>query len=197
MAEASVYKNPTFRHLLAVTEELISEKGCRSTTLKDIMDRTGLSKGAIYHYVDSKDELFGLLLQSKVLEFNGQFESAVDAAVNSGYEFSPFEVIGKNFALRQDHQDAANQIFVYLLSQENEKVTKILHDVYQFGKEKGIKWLRSGQERGVIPSSVDINKMAVLFMVFSYGLRMKNILAPNEDTIELRDIFKWLLKSLT
>ena len=66
MTTASIYENPTFQHILAITEELILEKGCRHTTLKSIIERTGLSKGAIYHYVDSKDELFRLILQSKV-----------------------------------------------------------------------------------------------------------------------------------
>ena len=121
----------------------------------------------------------------------------MDAAIKSGYDYSPFEVIGRNFSNRQDNRDVTNQIFVYLLSQENEKVTNILHNVYQYGKETGIQWLKSGQERGVIPPSIDIEKIAVLYMVFSYGLRMKNILAPDEDKIEAKDIFKWMLKSLT
>lgn len=197
MTSASVDKNPTFRHILTVTEEIILEKGCRNTTLKDIMERTGLSKGAIYHYVSSKDELFGLILQSRVRSFNGEVETAVDAAMSLGIPFLPFEVIGRNFSHRQENRDVANQIFVYLLSQENEKVTGILNQVYQYGKETGIQWLKSGQEQGVIPPSMDIEKMAVLLMVFSYGLRMKNLLAPNKDTIESGDIFKWLIKSLT
>ncbi|WP_175471903.1 helix-turn-helix domain-containing protein [Paenibacillus naphthalenovorans] len=41
----------TFQFILSTTEQLIKEKGCQQTTLQDIMERTGLSKGAIYHYV--------------------------------------------------------------------------------------------------------------------------------------------------
>lgn len=197
MTAASIYDNPTFQHILSTTEEIILEKGCRNTTLKDIIERTGLSKGAIYHYVDSKDELFGLILQSKVVAFNDQFEATVDDAMKSDDEFSPLEVISKNLSQRQEKRDVTNLIFVYLLSQENEKVTKILNKVYQYGKETGFQWLKSGQERGVIPASIDIEKMVILFMVFSYGLRMKNIIVPDEDKIETSEIFKWLLKSLT
>lgn len=197
MPSTSIYDNPTFQHILATTEEIILEKGCRHTTLKDIIERTGLSKGAIYHYVDSKDELFGLILQAKVLTVNEDFEESIAVALKSNNDYSPFEMVSQNFSQRQDKSDVTNLIFVYLLSQDNEKVTRILNNVYQYGKETGIQWLKSGQERGMIPTSIDIEKMAELFIVFSYGLRMKQILAPEEGKIDTKDIFKLLIKSLT
>lgn len=52
----------TWEKLLDETERLIKEKGCQKTTLKDIMERTGLTKGGIYHYVESKNELFAQLM---------------------------------------------------------------------------------------------------------------------------------------
>lgn len=197
MTNTSLYDNPTFQHILTTTEEIILEKGCRHTTLKDIIERTGLSKGAIYHYVDSKDELFGLILQAKVLNVNEDFETTVAAALKSEQDHSPFAMVSKNFAQRQDSNDVTNLIFVYLLSQDNEKVTQILNNVYQYGKETGLQWLGAGQERGVIPASINIEEMAEYFMVFSYGLRMKQILAPNEEKIDAKDIYKLLIKSLT
>ena len=66
MSNPTSHDNPSFQNILLTTEELILEKGCRNTTLKDIIERTGLSKGAIYHYVASKDELFGLILKTKI-----------------------------------------------------------------------------------------------------------------------------------
>jgi AcrR family transcriptional regulator len=50
----SLSKNPSFQLLLTSTEQLIQEKGCKNTTLKDIIEQTGLSKGAIYHYVTAR-----------------------------------------------------------------------------------------------------------------------------------------------
>ncbi|WP_245602145.1 TetR/AcrR family transcriptional regulator [Peribacillus kribbensis] len=46
------------------------EIGCKNTTLQEIIKASGLSKGAIYHYVSSKDELFGLIFQNKLQEIN-------------------------------------------------------------------------------------------------------------------------------
>ncbi|ALS22500.1 MULTISPECIES: TetR/AcrR family transcriptional regulator [Paenibacillus] len=63
----------TFQFILSTTEQLIKEKGCQQTTLQDIMERTGLSKGAIYHYVKSKDELFGKILLGYMEELNHSF----------------------------------------------------------------------------------------------------------------------------
>lgn len=74
---SSIHQNPSFQLLLTATEELILEKGCQQTTLQDIMKRSGLSKGAIYHYVKSKDELLGLLLQRRFAAISQRFYQTV------------------------------------------------------------------------------------------------------------------------
>lgn len=197
MANTTIYDNPSFLKILITTEEIILEKGCRKTTLRDIIERSGLSKGAIYHYVESKDELFGLILQSKIEKMNEEFHQAVANSLRETAS-KPFGVVSENFDSRQNKKDAANLIFVYLLSQENEKVTNILNQVYRYSKETGIRWIKMGQENGVIPKEINAEKMAVMFMTFSYGLRVTQFLsAAEEEKIELSDIFKLLTKTLT
>ncbi|ETI68171.1 TetR/AcrR family transcriptional regulator [Neobacillus vireti] len=195
----SIYNNPSFQHILSTTEEIILEKGCRSTTLKDIIERSGLSKGAIYHYVDSKDELFGLILQSKIEEMNEKFHSTITRSIK---EESPnqgrFGVVSQFFHSRQNSNDIGNLIFIYLLSQDNEKVKKILNDIFRYSKETGTHWIKMGQANGVIPKTIDAVKMATLMMTFSYGLRVTQILATEEeDTVEASDVFKVIIKTLT
>lgn len=195
----SISNNPSFQHILSTTEEIILEKGCRSTTLKDIIERSGLSKGAIYHYVDSKDELFGLILKSKIEEMNEKFHSTITRSIK---EESPgqgrFGVVGQFFHSRQNSNDIGNLIFIYLLSQDNEKVKKILHDIFRYSKETGTQWIKMGQANGVIPKNIDAVKMATLMMTFSYGLRVTQILTTaEEDTVEASDVFKVIIKTLT
>ncbi|WP_084731330.1 TetR/AcrR family transcriptional regulator [Seinonella peptonophila] len=56
-----------------MTEELILERRCHRTTLQDILQKAGVSKGAIYHYVNSKDELFALILKQKLVQVDERF----------------------------------------------------------------------------------------------------------------------------
>lgn len=60
--------SPTLKHVLETTEQLAAEIGCQNTTLQEIIKRSGMSKGAIYHYVQSKDELFGLILEEHMIK---------------------------------------------------------------------------------------------------------------------------------
>ncbi|MDY0393918.1 TetR/AcrR family transcriptional regulator [Virgibacillus halophilus] len=64
--------------LLDTTKDLVQEKGCNNMTLNDIIKRTKLSKGAIYHYVRSKDELLALVLQERMEKINDRFFEKVN-----------------------------------------------------------------------------------------------------------------------
>ncbi|WP_281368243.1 TetR/AcrR family transcriptional regulator [Neobacillus endophyticus] len=199
MTNSTIYNNSSFQHILNTTEDIILEKGCRNTTLKDIIERTGLSKGAIYHYVESKDELFGLILKSKIEEMNEAFNQSIARSLhNENIGEETFEVISQFFYSRQNSKDVGNYIFVYLLSQDNEKVRNILKEIYKFSKETGAKWIKRGQENGVIPENIDAEKMAVLLMTFSFGLRVTQILSTTEEEkIAENDIFKMIISTLT
>ncbi len=199
MANSTIYDNPSFQHILSITEEIILEKGCRSTTLKDIIEKSGLSKGAIYHYVDSKDELFGIILKSKIEEMNEKFQMTITRTMK---EESPtqgkFGAVSQFFHSRQNTNDIGNLIFIYLLSHENEKVKKILHDIFRYSKETGTQWIKMGQANGVIPPTIDAEKMSTLMMTFSYGLRVtQSLSSTDEDKVDASDIFKVIMKTLT
>jgi AcrR family transcriptional regulator len=48
----------TREHILNVTFKLFLQKSFKEVTLKEIVEETGLSKGAFYHYFTSKEQLF-------------------------------------------------------------------------------------------------------------------------------------------
>ncbi|TYQ12778.1 UNVERIFIED_CONTAM: TetR family transcriptional regulator [Acetivibrio alkalicellulosi] len=52
------HRNDDRKHeFLAVALELFYEKGYEKTTIKDIIERMGVSKGAFYHYFQSKEDV--------------------------------------------------------------------------------------------------------------------------------------------
>lgn len=52
------YPEETVRKILDTAERLFIEKGYDHTSLQEIIEETGLSKGAIYHHFASKEEIF-------------------------------------------------------------------------------------------------------------------------------------------
>jgi AcrR family transcriptional regulator len=56
------YPEQTVEKILDVSERLFLEKGYDNTTIQDIVDNLdGLSKGAIYHHFDSKEEILSAI----------------------------------------------------------------------------------------------------------------------------------------
>lgn len=50
--------NDTKEHILKITFGLFLQKNFKEVTMKEIVEKTGLSKGAFYHYFESKEKLF-------------------------------------------------------------------------------------------------------------------------------------------
>ncbi len=61
------YKQVVREEILQAAEDLFARKGYHETSMDDIVKESGLSKGAIYGYFDSKQEIF-LALSDKCME---------------------------------------------------------------------------------------------------------------------------------
>jgi len=55
----------TVQHILTVAAQLFTEKGYEKTSIQDILDALGMSKGAIYHHFKSKDEILNAVMEQQ------------------------------------------------------------------------------------------------------------------------------------
>lgn len=183
-----VSANQNFQTIMDAAETLIQQKGCRQATLQDIARVSGLTKGAIYYYVSSKVELFGLILKSRVEQMNVRFTDVVISPQTKGLE-DPLQLIAEGMARTSNHQDVTNKIFIYLLSQmDNPKVAEIVQQVYDYTLHTCTRWIESGQMRGVIPSEVNISATAEMLVVMIYGLRVQNTIAQQPSQFTTQDL---------
>jgi AcrR family transcriptional regulator len=191
-------RSASFQLIMETAEQLIQEKGCRQTTLQHIIDRSGLSKGAIYHYVSGKDELFGLIMKFRLEAANERFDQVVAEAAQ-GDAKTPIQSIARSMVSHSAKETVSSKIFTYLLSQiDNPKVAAIMHDVYEYTLQTSRRWIEVGQQAGVIPPGIDAGRIATLLMVFGYGLRIHHLIAPSggaEPSEE--DVLAFMLRVLT
>ncbi|MFJ3959077.1 TetR/AcrR family transcriptional regulator [Arthrobacter sp. NPDC090010] len=68
--------------VLRIAVELFNEQGYDATSVADLAQRLGLSKSALYHHFDSKEQLLELALESALSGLEGSLESAL--AENDG-----------------------------------------------------------------------------------------------------------------
>lgn len=184
----------TKKQILEATKEMIREKGCARTTIQNIMDRTGLSKGAIFHYVKSKDELLSLVLREKLEETNRQFQSAAERELS--FE-GPMQAIAAGLPQLEDADDEGNRVLMYLLGNSDKpEVKEVLQQFYEQAVGLSRQWIDAGQRAGVIPAAVDAAKFAEWFVLISLGMRMRSVMASGTFAFGSGEFAEWIAEML-
>lgn len=200
----------TLRQILVTTEQLAAEVGCQRVTMQEIMKRSGNSKGAIYHYVQSKDELFGLILQehmnAKISEHQGRLagaphpeaglsaatgrphsaESGTVKAGDSHHRLGPIAAIIRGLLQpANEKQLVLRKCFIYLLSrQEQPDVAKILASLHQNWVDFTVMWIAACQRRGLIPSDIQPSQTSALIISILFGLMVQKSITENRGDEE-------------
>lgn len=185
----------SLRHLMLITEQLVLQKGCKKTTLQDIIQQSGLSKGAIYHYVRSKEELYGLILRNHTVKIDDSFfeEARKDT---TGLD-EPLLAIVNHLDYLTDKNDVRNIIFIYLLGQKDDPViNNLLSSIHVHSLDSSISWIKTGQEAGVIKSGLNAKNTAKMFMTFSYGLRVRAMIEETDISHEINEFYELMRSTL-
>lgn len=59
------YPEQTLEMILQVSTKLFTEKGFEKTSLQDIIDKLGMSKGAIYYHFNSKEDILAAVMKQQ------------------------------------------------------------------------------------------------------------------------------------
>lgn len=179
-------REQTLRLLLDTTSRLVEEKGCVKTTMSEIMRHSGLSKGAIFHYVKSKDELLSMVLEQQMAETDRRFREAIEKG-GPTFEGPMGEIASGLPAVAENN--VANRIFRYLLGRSDEpEVGELVARFYDKTVRTSVSWIEAGQTHGVIPASIDARRAAETFVLLSNGLRMRSGLPAKEGVLAPEDV---------
>ncbi|MEG1567773.1 MAG: TetR/AcrR family transcriptional regulator [Anaerovoracaceae bacterium] len=75
--------NKTQRKIIEESLKLFMEKGYEETTIQDIINAVGMSKGAIYHYFKSKEDIFDAIW-STCFDENNVYDSIFNDKTQTG-----------------------------------------------------------------------------------------------------------------
>lgn len=157
-----------------------------------------MGKGAIYHYVKSKDELFAIILESGLEETNEHFFDSVAQAVSQEKDdMELIKTLSKRLHEFTGGNDAIRLIYIYLLTQENNPtVAQILNRYYETSIMMSKRWIEVGKEHNVIPEHIDAEKAARMLNIFKDGLLIQHIVSPDSEDIQDHDIYQFFLNTL-
>ncbi|CAG7607591.1 hypothetical protein PAESOLCIP111_00975 [Paenibacillus solanacearum] len=173
-------RQKTMELLLQTVKKLIAESGCESITMKHIMEQSGLSKGAIFHYVDSKEELFAKVLEQRLDDIDERFARKAEESDQSAA--GPLSQITARLPELEEGDEITNRVIAYLVGRAGiPAVNDILRRFYESSVQRSITWIEAGQRKGVLSADIDAAKTSELFVLISFGIRMRTVIGERTD----------------
>ena len=165
----------TRTNILLVTLQLFLEKGYKNVSYLDLVKKTGLSKGAIYHYFESKEALL-----IAVFEFMGEVAK------------EPANTVPRNIVKDQESfmklfiDSKTDQIasFKKLMGDKPLKLNKLLFFFEAISENEKLKQILKELSKYELDTLED----------YFIGLKMNNALPGGKDTRLLAESLYWMLQ---
>lgn len=172
--------------MLEAAKELIAEHGTHNTTLREVGERAGYSRGLASNRFGSKEGLFSQL----VLDFNRRWAKELRDTVGTKTGLPAFSAAldaVEFFLLNRPDEMKALYILWFESMSSHDEVRKRLalnHKAYRRDAER---WVREGIREGTISESIDPQSFAVGFASLIFGLIYQWLIDP--DSIDVHAVF--------
>lgn len=192
------YKQKKKREILDSALDCFAKKGFQVATIDDIVKRSGISKGAIYNYFKSKDEIYLELMReqtetnnAKLLEKLSNLRTAKEKLI---YLF------GIYIGMDPYEEDRRKIIIVHLeftlYSSRSDEINKIL-------KERGRKFfiqliieiIEEGQRLGEFRRNVELQVIANMFWTLMDGAMLHTIINNEYPYTEVLENYQQMILS--
>ncbi|WNS44221.1 TetR family transcriptional regulator [Paenibacillus sp. MMS20-IR301] len=184
------------KKILDAAKLVFAAKGYEAATFKDILDETGMSRGWIYLYFQTKEEIFEALLDQQDHEYEDHL-----AALVSGHPLI-WDVIRR---LTEDQQAdllrGPDGIFLSAFYEyfqggaRNERRRRLLLDRYERGITRYAALLQTGVERGEFRPLLPLAQLARIAASYSEGI-MTHSLAVGPELAQTEFQMQALLEYL-
>jgi AcrR family transcriptional regulator len=164
--------------------KLIIEKGVANTSLADIAERVGISKGTLYYYYRSKGELVFDISERHMEYVSGKIFNWID---ESGPGLSAWEII-RLFFRTIISSETKGHIHVYLIQEaltDNKSLKRRFVEAYDYWA----KLIEQGLDR-IMPQGRDYSVLSRLVLASVDGLLLQQLLGVRD--FRLDDITRYL-----
>jgi len=196
----------TKKCILSVALKLFLQKNFKEVTMKEIVEETGLSKGAFYHYFESKEKLFHEIIDyffSSVI--NVDFDTYSRESLYQFYndctdKIDTFSIqFGKSN--KGSEENYFNMNFFFLIFDALKMFPEFRERMKEYHKKELIAWtdvIKKARESGEIRSTMNDKQIAMIFIHTSDGVAMNLVLNGNMKNMkkELKSLWDKFYESL-
>lgn len=166
--------------------KLFSERGYKDITMKDICDKTGLSRGGLYRHYESTEQIFLEIVNSFAERQKNEFEDKIKQHIPATTILD--EILSRYANEMTDSQNSLSlAIYEYYSDPKVSKTENSVVKQYEISKSMWIQLINYGMENKEFRN---VNPEAVFdLIVFSYqGVRMYSRLMKIDMSIPNRII---------
>ena len=197
--------NTTKEHILKTSLLLFLRKSYRDVTMKEIVEKTGLSKGAFYHYFNSKEELFkeiaNVFFSMGNIDYNSFPQNSLHGFYNHylNYMGQSFQ---KMYAFIGNTDDSKTSLNFFLIMFEaiSRFPEFLTYELEQYNRsvQAWIKVTQQARKSGEIQSASSDKQIADLFLYCTDGvfIRFVNSDKNTDYQSELQDAFDTVYSNL-
>ena len=149
------YKEEARTRILRTANQVFGEKGYRQATMDDVAKKLGVSKGALYLYFASKEELFAEICRSEPLAFKEILYSSFSE------NKQPLDSAGDFFDKMLKRYGSESGLSFEIFSEASHNVTlrKILKKTQDDYAKTLLNYLEEGRKTGFIDKELDLEPL--------------------------------------
>ncbi len=173
----SMYKAEVKEKIIHAAIESFSQTGYDRTKMEDIAKRLGLSKGTIYLYFKSKEDLFIAICEDNIQrsdkEDAGLFVRKENVATDA-------EQIYDNIRRREQGNDRV-MLEMVAESARNPKLKKAMYELHAKVHEHVMQNVRTKVEEGFLKKDADAASLAIALVALYDGLAVNRMLGVSDS----------------
>ena len=151
------YKKAVVSKILQTALDIFSKNGYRGTTMDDISKELGISKGALYSYFKSKDDILKEIFQS-----NHNILREILCKSLDEQDFTQTMEKAYRLLTQKSHEFIHTSFELFALASHDKSIQKIIREDHEKDVEVMRELLAKQMEKGYIRNDVDPDVMARL-----------------------------------
>ena len=182
------YKEEARRKIMDAALHVCAVKGYHDATMDDVADSIGVSKGTLYLYFKSKEELFRAISD----KFQDRLKEGLDRMFSQG-KFPDFDNILND---RSFPRGDFTRLWLELASEStrDETLRRMMAEAVEKRIDLVETWLGEQKKRGKVNARADLRYMSIAVFTCLVGINFLSALRLNES--ELRRAFTKSLNAI-
>jgi AcrR family transcriptional regulator len=182
------YKEKAKGRIVKAGHEIFSKKGYHDTTMDDIADRLGVSKGALYQYFNSKEDLYRAILAAR---YQGMTEMLPSMPTGSSFSESCQAFFD---SLTGDTSSLGLGFEIISEATRNPALAKVVRENYIETTRAIEACLQESRRTGSLRKDLDVHLLTKGLIALYDGLIVA--LAIGADRSEVRKVFGEFLRAM-